>query len=71
MKKYTFDEVMKGIGYVKVDSLAVLESSLEGIEAIIDANMITFPCWVKRVGSYFDSFYDVQWVCFDFVPLSD
>lgn len=71
MKKCTFDEVMKGIGYVKVDSLAVLEDSLEGIEALVYENMIAFPCWVKRVGNHFDEMYDVNWIFFDFVPLSE
>lgn len=71
MKKCTFDEVMKGIGYVKVDSLTALEDSLEGIEALVDQPTCTFPCWVKRVGSCFDTFHDAQWVFFDFVPLSE
>ncbi|QSJ03630.1 hypothetical protein [Aeromonas phage vB_AsM_ZHF] len=71
MKKYTFEEVMHRIGYTKVDSLATLESSLKGIEALVYENMITFPCWVKRVGNHFDEMYDVNWVFFDFVPLSE
>lgn len=50
MKKCTFDEVMHRIGYTKVDSLATLESSLEGIETLVYGNTIAFPCWVNGLG---------------------
>lgn len=74
MKKYTFEEAMKKLGYAKVDSISVINNSLVGIECMapgVKKHMTDFPCWVKRVGDLYDAEYDTLWVFFDFVPLSD
>ncbi|AAQ81566.1 hypothetical protein PHG31p243 [Aeromonas phage 31] len=74
MKMYTFDDVMESIGYVKVNSVSDLHNTLVGIECLapgIKKHMSDFPCWAKRIGHFYDSELDANWVFFDFVPLSD